>query len=459
MSPKRPQIDTLTSVNQDGSRYFLRPASVDGRFTRLRQKIFIALIALLATLPLIEIRGYPAIFIDIPKRSFHFFGVSLGPTDSYLLFFLLTGLGFFLVVVSAMFGRVWCGYACPQTVFLEGVFRRLERMIEGSREAQIKLDAAPFTIKKIAKRITKNIVFIAFSAAIAHLLLFYFVSFKETVHLVLAGPSSDPTIFIWAICLTLIVYFNFAWFREQLCIIICPYGRLQSVLSDQDTIVVGYDKTRGEPRGSLKSLDRGDCIDCKRCVVVCPTGIDIRHGMQLECVGCANCVDACDEVMLKIGQKPGLIRYDSERGFLGQKKRLITPRFYLYVFLGLLGLTFLTVTVVLHPRIPATLIRQKGAPYVFVDNGQRIQNAFLLSIHNKTQDLEEIEIEFITDHPQLKAVLAQNYIQMMPYQKLDLPFFMSMLRKDYNNKVSYVVKLKHKKTKQETVLKGLFLGP
>lgn len=458
MTIKSPQIDTLTTVAQDGSRNFLHPAHVNGRFTKLRQRIFVLLIALLVALPFIQIGDYPAVWLDVPRRQFHLFGFSLGPSDSYLLFFLLTAVGFVLVVVSALWGRIWCGYACPQTVFLEGVFRRIERWIDGTRDAQIRLEKAPLSGEKIFKRVLKYTLFAAVSLLIAHLLLCYFVSFKTLWQLMRQGPASEPAIFIWAMALSVLIFFNFVWFREQLCIIICPYGRLQSVLCDHDTLVVAYDQPRGEPRGKVSDPQRGACIDCQRCVQVCPTGIDIRHGTQLECVGCANCIDACDEIMVKIGQPTGLVRYASEREIKSPsqiKRRWLTPRLSIYAALALLGVAAFGLTWMSHPVITASLIRQAGAPFTL--EAGRIRNGYLLHIQNQDSAPHHYTLQ-VQAAPQMQVVMAQTQLDLAPYEKRALPLFVSMSSETY--RIPVLIKLHiEKESHEKTTLSTQFIGP
>lgn len=344
----RPNLDSVTTINQDGSRFFLHPADVRGWFTRGRRVVAVVLIAVYVALPWIPINGNPAVFIDVAHRRFHFFGLTVAPQDLWLGFFLISGLGFALFFLTALLGRIWCGWACPQTVFLEHVFRRVERWIDGDAPARRKLDAAPWTGDKIGRRILKHGLFVLLSAAIAHIFLSYFVSLPGLWGMMTSAPLENLRAFLFVFLATAVLYFNFAWFREQLCIVICPYGRFQSALIDADTMTVGYDVMRGEPRGKRRKAQledvvgdtvtrQGDCIDCHRCVQVCPTGIDIRNGLQMECVGCANCIDACDEIMDRVGQPRGLIRYDSTQGLEGKPRRLIRPRIILYAVLGFIG--------------------------------------------------------------------------------------------------------------------------
>jgi cytochrome c oxidase accessory protein FixG len=341
--PKSPNLDSVTTINADGSHYTLHPADVRGRFTWARRVFGILLLTVYVGLPWIQINDAPAVFLDIAKRQFHLFGITLAPQDLWVLFFGITGLGFGLFFITSLLGRLWCGWACPYTVFLEHIFRRIERLIDGDAPARRKLDAARWNLTKIWKRALKHGIYLFCAALLAHVFLSYFVSLKSLYGFMLENPTAHLKPFVVAAFLTGAFYFCFAWFREQFCIIMCPYGRLQSALSDDDTVVIGYDGVRGEPRGKASDPSNGSCIDCHRCVNVCPTGIDIREGLQMECIGCAACVDACDEIMLKVGRPKGLVRYDSMNALAGKKRRLLRPRIFAYATLGLLGLIALIV--------------------------------------------------------------------------------------------------------------------
>ena len=352
---RRPDVDTLFSVNPDGSRNAIHPADVAGRFQRRKRALWLLLVAIYLAVPWLKVGGHPALLIDIPHRHFYLFGQTFNAQDFWLAFFLVTGVGFALFMAAALFGRVWCGYACPQTVFLEGVFRRVERWIEGPPAARRGRDgAAPR--REAVRRGVEVAAFLAISAVVAPGLLFV----------------------------------NFTWFREQLCIVVCPYGRLQGALYDQDTLLVGYDARRGEPRGPAGTDGAGACVDCYRCVSVCPTGIDIRNGPQLECVGCANCVDACDDVMAKLGREPGLVRHDSQRGFAGQGRRFVRGRVFLYAALLAVGVGALSLALTRRRPFEAMLLRGPGRPYV-VESG-RVHNTFDLQLINKRPGRREFAV-------------------------------------------------------------------
>jgi cytochrome c oxidase accessory protein FixG len=377
---RRPDLDSLYCVNPDGSRNPIHPADLHGRYQTRKRIIWTLLIAVYALLPWLQVDGRPAVLIDISHRRFFLFGATFNAQDFYLAFFLVTGIGFALIVVSALAGRLWCGYACPQSVFLEGLFRRIERWCEGSAKKRQQLDAAAWSIEKAIRRGGKYASFAVLSLALAHSLLGYFMPVWDLVAAVTSPPGEHPIAFAFVAIATAVILFNYAWFREQLCIVICPYGRLQGVLYDRDTINVGYDRRRGEPRGKYHAGDRGHCIDCFRCVAVCPTGIDIRNGTQLECIGCANCIDACDEVMDKLGQPRGLIRYDSQRGFEEGRRLFWRPRVLLYGVLLAVGMAVFTVAAWRREPFEAKLLRLQ--PYTL--EGDVVTNAFTLHVVNKS---------------------------------------------------------------------------
>ncbi|MFO1054737.1 MAG: cytochrome c oxidase accessory protein CcoG [Planctomycetota bacterium] len=388
---RHPDLDSLYCVNPDGSRNTIHPADVKGRFQRRKKIVWTILIALWVVLPWIRVGEHPAILLDIEHRSFYLFGATYNAQDFYLAFFLLTGIGITLFVVSTVFGRIWCGYSCPHTVFLEGVFRRVERWVEGNAAQRKRLNGLPWNAEKIRKRGLKLAIYLAISLFLSHNVLSYFLGADHVLAAMTGSPTIHPTAFTFVLIATAIIFVNFTWFREQLCIVICPYGRLQGVLYDRDTINVAYDHVRGEPRGRYTEGERGDCIDCYRCVAVCPTGIDIRNGTQLECVGCANCIDACDEVMTKLGRPTGLVRYDSQNGVETGKRRILRPRVWFYAVMVLIGMVVFAIAATRRHPFEAKLLRQPGVPYQLTDT--TIKNGLQIHLVNKTPKTREFVIE------------------------------------------------------------------
>jgi len=387
---KKPNLVSLTSVNADGSRYFLHPSDVSGKFTAWRRLFGAALLAIYVLLPWIPVNGNPAVFLDLAGRRFHFFGLTLLAEDLWIGFFLLTGLGFSLFYVTALFGRLWCGWACPYTVFLDHLYRRIERLVEGDATSRKALDAAPWTGSKIAKRVAKHGLYLLVSLLIAHVFLSYFVSIPRLYDYMRQSPGNHAKVFGVMLFLTGCLQFSFAWFREQFCIILCPYGRIQAALTDDDTVIIGYDERRGEPRGKATDPDAGDCVNCRRCVQVCPTGIDIRDGLQLECIGCAACVDACDEIMGKVGRPKGLVRYDSLNGLSGGRTRFVRPRILLYTGFLCLGLAVLGLFLTTLHTAKAEIIRMPGQPYYLDASG--VRNQFRLQLVTKRNEPTEFRL-------------------------------------------------------------------
>ncbi len=399
MSPKpsahQPNRNSVTSINEDGSRYIIHPADVKGRYTMAIRVVAYFLILIYAALPWIPIGGYPAVFLDTSAMRFHFFGLTFASQDLWLAFFLITGLGFGLFYVTALAGRIWCGWACPQTVFLEHVYRRLERWIEGDAVKRRRLDSAGWSPERILKRGLKHAAFIMVSLAVAHLFMAYFVSIPGLWEMMQEAPSRHWKVFLFVFLFASVLYLNFGWFREQLCIVICPYGRLQSALIDEHSMVIGYDEKRGEPRGKASDPAAGDCIDCNRCVQVCPTGIDIRQGLQMECIGCAACIDACDTVMTKLNRPKGLVRYDSMEGLSGRPTRIVRPRTILYTFLLALGLGVLLFSLSGLGDATLTAWRAPGSSY-FVDEGV-VRNQFMVRVTNKNNEGGVYRLAVTTD--------------------------------------------------------------
>lgn len=457
MKPKAPTIDSVTTINEDGSRYFVHAADVQGRFTLLRRISAIFLIVVYVALPFIRINGEPAVFLDLMHRKMHLFGITLMFQDLWLLFFLITGLGFSLFLVTAILGRIWCGWACPETVFLDHVFRRVERLIDGDWLARRKLEQAPWTLGKIIRRILKHGTYILLSALIAHMFLSYFVSLPVVYSMVRHSPLENWSVFLFVVSLTAILYFNFAWFREQFCIVLCPYGRLQSVLIDDNSIVVGYDERRGEPRGK-PGTSTGDCVDCRRCVQVCPTGIDIRQGLQLECISCAACVDACDEVMVRLGRLPGLVRHDSMNALAGRATRFLRPRLFLYLFLMLLGAgVFLFATRQVRPVI-VSVLRMQGAPY-FRDEAT-VRNNYLLRLANKREAPHTYTVNVHSGVSGLEVAGGNDRtVRLKGGEEIQEPIILSLPESDFHGQFEVEIFIKGESGKTEAARSVPFLGP
>ncbi|MFZ9838126.1 MAG: cytochrome c oxidase accessory protein CcoG [Opitutaceae bacterium] len=454
-APVRPSRDSVTTIRPDGSRPYLHPAATHGRFTVARRVVALALLVIYLALPWIQLNGHPAVFLDVARLRFHLFGLTLAAQDLWLLFFVFTGVGFSLFFVTALFGRIWCGWACPQTVFLEHVYRPIERLIEGDAVARRALDAAPWSWRKFRLRALKQASYVLLSAVFTHLFLAYFVSLPEVWSMVRQAPAEHWGAFVFMAGYTGLTYFIFSWFREQVCIVLCPYGRMQSVLTDEHTLAVGYDQRRGEPRGH--GAGAGDCVDCGRCVQVCPTGIDIRQGLQLECVGCTACIDACEPVMAKLGRPRGLIRYDSLVGLAGGRTRWFRPRTLLYFGLLLAGAA--VGAWALSSIRPASfgVTRMIGAPY-HLDAGI-VRNQFLVRVVNKRNAPVRFRIELPGAPADLRRTGLEEELEIAPLGEVVRPLVLQQDRSSYAGLLHLRVELRDAAGTFRLSREVEFLGP
>jgi cytochrome c oxidase accessory protein FixG len=354
-------------------------------------------------------------------------------------------------------------------VFLEGVYRRVERLLEGPRERRLRLERTGLTGGALARRIAKHVLFVLVSLLLAHVALSFFVSGRALVDMMHRSPAQHPEAFAWMAAITAGLYFNFAWFREQMCTILCPYGRLQSALQDGDSMVIGYDARRGEPRGKAKTRvslpvvanqaerKTGDCVDCRRCVVVCPAGIDIRLGLQMECIGCAQCVDACDEIMTKLGRPRGLVRYDSMNGLEGKPRRVVRGRLIAYGSFFAAAILGVTASLVLRTPFEANVLRIQGAPYV-LEQGT-VRNQFELHLVNKNPEPSTFVISpSTTTGVKADFIVPQKEVRLEPLASIRLPMFVSVDRANYHGPFQIAIdvndQLAHKKR-----VNARFLGP
>jgi cytochrome c oxidase accessory protein FixG len=454
---EQPNRDSVTTIRSDGSRPFLFPTDPHGKFTRSRRVSALALIGLYLSLPWIKVNGYPAVFLDIAERRFHLFGITLATQDIWLSFFLITGLGFSLFFITALLGRVWCGWACPQTVFLDHVYRQIERWIDGDAVQRRARYHAPLSVAKAARLAAKHGLYVLVSAAITHLFLAYFVSLPEVWEMVRAAPAEHWGAFGFIAVATGLLYFNFAWFREQMCIVLCPYGRIQSALIDDHSLVIGYDVKRGEPRGHLSQAGAGDCVACNRCVHVCPTGIDIRQGLQMECIGCTACIDACDDVMTRLGRPRGLIRYDSQMGFAGRATRWIRPRTILYFFLLLAGAGVTTWALSTVKPAAVGVTRMTGAPYV-VDRAS-VRNQFLVRLVNKRNTPVTFILRLLGTPEDVRQIGCETPIEVAPLGEVVQPLILQQARTVYDGPFRFEVGVADAQHRFRLVRQVEFLGP
>ncbi|MFK8006297.1 MAG: cytochrome c oxidase accessory protein CcoG [Saprospiraceae bacterium] len=422
--------DSIATVDQQGKRIWLYPKKPKGKFTNARTYVSWILLAILFGMPWIKVNGEPLMLFNVIERKFIVFGIYFGPQDFYLFGLAMLTFIIFIALFTVIFGRLFCGWVCPQTIFMENVYRKIEYFIEGDANAQKRLNKTPWTTQKYFKKISKHIIFFLIAVLIANTFLSYILGVEEVMKIISEPISMHFTGFISMLIFSTIFYGVFAWMREQVCIAVCPYGRMQGVLLDENSIVVAYDYVRGEPRGRIKKSKKknpleviqqnlattpetviaesspiklGDCIDCKLCIQVCPTGIDIRNGTQLECVNCTACIDACDEVMEKIDRPLGLIRYDSEKGIKESKKKIFTPRVIAYsavliVLLILQGFLFAN-----RGDVNVLLLRAPGTLYQELENSQ-IRNVYNYQIRNKTLKVFPIELRLKNGIGEIKFI-------------------------------------------------------
>ena len=435
--------DKISTVDQDGKRVWIYPKKPKGPWTNARTYVSWILLAVLFGLPWLQLNGNPFIRLDIMARDFYLFGIHFAPQDLHLFVLVMLTAMVFIALFTVVFGRLFCGWVCPQTIFMEMVFRKIEYWVEGDANAQRRLNKAPWTGTKIRKKVIKQILFIGVSIFIAHTFLSYLIGPERVLDVVTSPPTENFGGFIAMVAFTTAFYFVFARLREQVCTTICPYGRMQGVLTDDDTILVTYDFVRGEPRGKMSRKNKaanpvaeiqeavtstdtsvaapaeapvklkGDCIDCNLCVQVCPTGIDIRDGVQLECVNCTACMDACDEVMLKIKRPTRLIRYDSHNGILNRQRRIFTPRAVAYsvALFVLMGVNIFLFTG--RSMVEAVILRTPGKLYYEQPEAQTISNLYNYQLYNRTQQdfqprfalpgYPTAKMEFIGDIPALEG--------------------------------------------------------
>jgi cytochrome c oxidase accessory protein FixG len=397
--------DSIPTADQEGRRKWIYPRKPEGRFYRARTWVAWALLAILFAGPFIRINGNPLLLFNVVERKFSIFGQVFWPQDFYLFALALLTIFIMIVLFTAVFGRLWCGWLCPQTVFMEMVFRKIEYWLEGDALEQRRLRSAPWTGRKAARKLAKHVLFFALSFLVGNLLLAYIIGSDALIAIVTDDPREHVNGLTAMVLFALLFYGIFARFREQACTFICPYGRFQSVLLDEHSLVVSYDFKRGDPRqrfsrkqahGERRAAGTGDCIDCRLCVEVCPTGIDIRNGTQMECVHCTACIDACDSVMDRIGFPRGLVRYASQNGIVSGERLRITPRVAGYCGVLLLLGGFLSVLLASRRDVDTSLLRSPGSLYQVQPDGH-VSNLYLLKVVNKTA--REVPVELRLEQP------------------------------------------------------------
>lgn len=396
--------DSIATIDESGKRNFIFPKKPKGKFYNYRTYVSWGLLAFFLAAPFIKIKGNQFLLFNVIERKFNIFGFPFWPQDFHLLVISMLVSVVFVILFTVVFGRIFCGWVCPQTIFMEMIFRKVEYLIDGDRSKQIKLEKQNWDAEKIRKRITKWFVFFLISFIISNVFLAYIIGSDEVLSYINEGPSANVSLLIKLLVFTAVFYFVFAWFREQVCIIVCPYGRLQGVLLDNKSINVAYDFVRGEGDNGRKKLRKdenrenlghGDCIDCKQCVLVCPTGIDIRNGTQLECINCTACIDACDEIMDKTGFDKGLIRYASEDDIENNEKFKFNARLIAYSAILTILVGVLITMLFMRNDVEATVLRLPGQ--TFQSTPTTIKNVYTVKLINKTtEDINDVSIKLIS---------------------------------------------------------------
>ena len=430
--------ERLGILDKKGARNWIYAKQPKGYFYNWRKLLTYILLTALFVTPFIKIDGHPFMLFNILGREFIIFGVFFAPQDFYIFALVMIFFVVFIIVFTIAFGRLFCGWVCPQTIFLEMLFRRIEYWIEGDANQQRKLNEEKWYTSKIIKKTVKHILFFALSFWIANTFLAYLIGIDALYLLVVETPFKHLYTFSALVIFTGVFYGNFAFFRELSCIIVCPYGRLQSVLLDKNSIVVAYDYIRGEPRGKIKknellsSEPKGDCVACSLCVQVCPTGIDIRNGTQLECVNCTACIDACDEVMVKTHQPTGLIRYASEENIKHGAKLTFNSRLTSYSIVLFLLATLIGFLLFTRPAIQVQILRAQGTLFYEV-NPQTLSNLYNIELMNKTFKKMNVEIKIKNNVGKIKWIDGINEFSLDKKESRKSTFFIEMPKENLKN--------------------------
>lgn len=451
--------DRLASVESNGTRIPLFPAEVRGYWRTRRNYVQYFLMFLFLFLPWLKVNSNPAVLIDIQNKTFIFFGFKFWAYDGPYLFYILGFLTIGLALLTALFGRAWCGWACPQTVFLDGLFRKIEVWVEGGHLQRRELAKAPWNKSKLAKKILKWSLFILSSAIITHSFLAYFWGPEKVLSMLAEDPRNNWGSFVFIIVVNSLFLFNFTWFREQFCLIVCPYGRFQSVLLDSNSLNVHYDSKRGEPRRApqQKSETQGACVDCKRCVQVCPTGIDIRNGSQMECIACTACIDACDEIMVKTKQPKGLISYRTSHN---KRPYFFRPRILAYGFILLILTAFFSYSLFSRRPLETNLLRALDTPYFEIKDSENhiyIANSYRLRIHNQTDNPIDLNLSSVPSAlpPDAQYGFPNEAVKLSADETRVLPFIVKIKKK----KIPKEKKLKIKVKINDEILEADFVSP
>ena len=483
--------DSVATITKDGKRNYINPKKPKGRLYNLRTRFSIFYLAVFFSLPFIKVNDEPLLMLNFLERKFIIFGLIFWPQDFFIFGIAMLTFVVFVILFTVVFGRIFCGWACPQTIFMEMVFRKIEYWIDGDSSKQKQLKAMPWNGEKIRKRTLKFITFFLLSFIIANFFLAYLISMDELLDHI-KNPSANFGTLISLLVFTSIFFFVYWWFREQVCIVVCPYGRLQGVLLDKNSILVAYDYVRGEPRGKYCKEDKedkhdckgtdckrtgachdlvekleamaprvalkGDCIDCHACLRVCPTGIDIRNGTQLECINCTACIDACDDIMISVQKPKGLIRYASENSIKKGVQLKFTSRIKAYSVVLTLLLALLSFLIVSRTDLDARLMRTSGMTYSSLPDG-RIANLYNLKLANKTH----LDIPFTLKLENIKGgeitAVGSGKLLVQKEAYTNLQFFVKLNRSDVKSWKQTVIIGLYKNEKKIKTIEAKFIGP
>ena len=475
--------DSVATISSDGNRNFINPKKSKGSYYNLRTWFSIVYLIIFFSLPFIKVNDAPLFLFNILERKFILFGIIFWPQDFFIFGIGMLTFLVFIILFTVVFGRVFCGWACPQTIFMEMIFRKVEYWIDGDSTKQKQLRVMAWNAEKIKKRVLKFILFYAISFLIANFFLAYIIGIDQLAGYI-ENPGANVGTLISLLIFTTVFFFVYWWFREQVCIVVCPYGRLQGVLLDKNSIVVAYDYKRGEPRGNLNKADehvskctnckteggcksiaakfeeytkQGDCIDCFACVRVCPTGIDIRNGTQLECINCTACIDACDDIMVKIKKPKGLIRYASENSITEGKKLKFNNRTKAYSGVLLLLLSLLAFLLVSRTDLDVTLMRTAGMTYTKLPDG-RISNLYNLKLANKTHKDIDFTLK-LENLPGEIALVGSGGLTVKKEDYTNLQFFVKLKPSEITNWKTLVKIGMYEGDKKIKTITAKFIGP
>jgi cytochrome c oxidase accessory protein FixG len=453
--------DSVATISKQGKRNYIFPKKPKGKFYTLRTLASVIYLLVFFSLPFIKVADEPLFLFNVVQRKFIFFGQVFWPQDFFIFAIGLITFMMFVIFFTVVFGRVFCGWACPQTIFMEMVFRKIEYWLDGDYNEQRRLKEMPWNAYKIRKRVVKMAIFYFISFIIANFFLAYIIGMDDVLAMVNEGVAANMGTFISLLIFTTVFFFVYYWFREQVCIVVCPYGRLQGVLLDKKSIVVAYDYVRGEPRGKVKkekdgSWDTGDCVDCAACVRVCPTGIDIRNGTQLECVNCTACIDACNAIMDKVSRPRGLIRYESEENIAHSRKTKFNWRIAGYSVVLLLLTTALVVMLATRDDVDARVLRAAGQMFQTLPDG-RISNLYNIKLVNKTR--KEIPVSMKIENMKGEISLVGKDILVPKESYFQTSFFVKLSKEQVIKRKTPLVLGVYQGNKKIETIKLVFLGP